>query len=113
MNSDEEILLHLSQFLTDKRKMLIEKNALRSSSYVLPVLEDVYQFRNAAAKVISAEACGFHHVVAMEKRNSFEPNLEVTKGAENWVHVEKMAHNVESLQEIRNRGYQLVAVSPE
>lgn len=81
--------------------------------HLLPVLEDVYQFRNAAAKVRSAEACGFHHVVAMEKRNSFEPNLEVTKGAENWVHVEKMARNVESLQEIRNRGYQLIAVSPE
>ncbi len=76
-------------------------------------MEDVYQFRNAAAIIRSVEACGFHKVVAMEARNVFDPNLTVTKGAETWVEVEKMAHSLESLQDIRNRGYKLVAVSPE
>ncbi len=113
MKTDQEIFDHLRQFLTDERVQAIEKFAETSSDFVLPVLEDVYQFRNAAAIIRSAEACGFHHVVAMEKRNEFDPNLEVTKGAENWVRVEKMQHNLESLNEIRNRGYRLVAVSPE
>ena len=30
----------------------------------------------------SVEACGFHHVVALEEENVFNPNLKVTKGAE-------------------------------
>ncbi len=110
---NQEIFNYLKQFLTEERLQKIEKLSAESSDFVLPVMEDVYQFRNAAAIIRSVEACGFHKVVAMEARNVFDPNLTVTKGAENWVEVEKMAHTLESLQEIRTRGYKLVAVSPE
>ena len=104
---------YLKQFLTDERLRKIEHFAAESSDFVLPVMEDVYQFRNAAAIVRSVEACGFHKIVAMESENVFNPNLRVTKGAETWVEVEKLPHNLDSLQEIKNRGYKILAVSPE
>lgn len=110
---DQEIFQYLKQFLTTERLAKIEHFATESSDFVLPVVEDVYQFRNAAAIVRSVEACGFHRVVAMEQENIFEPNLKVTKGADNWVEVEKMPRTINSLQEIKNRGYKIVAVSPE
>lgn len=113
MKKNIEIYEYLKEFLTEERLQKIEHFATKSSDFVLPVLEDVYQFRNAAAIIRSVEACGFHKVIAMEARNVFNPNLEVTKGAETWVEVEKMPHSVESLQKIRQRGYKLVAVSPE
>ena len=103
----------LKQFLTDERLRKIEHFSQESSDFVLPVMEDVYQFRNAAAIVRSVEACGFHHVVALEEENVFNPNLKVTKGAETWVKVEKMPNNLDSLKEIKNRGYKILAVSPE
>ena len=37
----------------------------------------------------------------------------MTKGAENWVEVEKLPHHLDSLKEIKNRGYKILAVSPE
>lgn len=104
---------YLKQFLTEERLEKIEHFAAESSDFVLPVMEDVYQFRNAAAIIRSVEACGFHKVVAMEAKNVFDPNLTVTKGAETWVEIEKMSHSLDSLQQIKNRGYRLVAVSPE
>ncbi len=104
---------YLQQFLTPERLQKIEHFAQESSDFVLPVMEDIYQFRNAAAIVRSVEACGFHKVVAMEKENFFEPNLKVTKGADTWVEVEKMPRTIESLQNIKNRGYKIVAVSAE
>ncbi|WP_297984983.1 RNA methyltransferase [uncultured Chryseobacterium sp.] len=110
---NQKIFDYLKQFLTEERLAKMEHFSRESSDFVLPVMEDVYQFRNAAAIIRSVEACGFHKVVAMEARNVFDPNLTVTKGAETWVEVEKMAHSLESLQDIRNRGYKLVAVSPE
>lgn len=113
MPSPQETFDYLKQFLTPERLEKIERAAPESSDFVLPVMEDVYQFRNAAAIIRSVEACGFHKVVAMEARNVFDPNLQVTKGADTWVEVEKMPHTLESLQEIRYRGYRLVAVSPE
>ena len=113
MKTNQEIYDYLQQFLTDERLSKIEHFSKESSDFVLPVMEDVYQFRNAAAIVRSVEACGFHHVVALEEENVFNPNLKVTKGAETWVQVEKMPNNLDSLKEIKNRGYKILAVSPE
>ena len=109
----QETFDYLKQFLTDERLSKIEHFSLESSDFVLPVMEDVYQFRNAAAIVRSVEACGFHHVVALEEENVFNPNLKVTKGAETWVQVEKMPNNLDSLKKIKSRGYRILAVSPE
>ena len=109
----QETFDFLKQFLTDERLSKIEHFSKESSDFVLPVMEDVYQFRNAAAIVRSVEACAFHHVVALEEENVFNPNLKVTKGAETWVQVEKMPNNLDSLKEIKNRGYKILAVSPE
>jgi len=100
MKTNQEIYDYLQQFLTDERLSKIEHFSKESSDFVLPVMEDVYQFRNAAAIVRSVEACGFHHVVALEEENVFNPNLKVTKGAETWVQVEKMPNNLDSLKEI-------------
>lgn len=110
---DQQTFEYLKQFLTAERLAKIEHYAPESSDFVLPVMEDIFQFRNAAAIVRSVEACGFHKIVAMESENEFNPNLRVTKGAETWVEVEKMPHNLESLQKIKDRGYKMVAVSPE
>lgn len=103
----------LKKFLTAERCAKIEEKSHESSDFVLPILEDVYQFRNAAAIVRSAEASAFHKIVALENNNVFDPNLEVTKGAETWVEVQKMKHNLETLQTIKSSGYKIVAVSPE
>ncbi len=104
---------YLQQFITVERLQKINYFAPESSDFVLPVIEDVFQFRNAAAIVRSVEACGFHKIVAMESENKFNPNLRVTKGAETWVEVEKLPHRLDSIKTIKNRGYKIVAVSPE
>lgn len=113
MEKHKEIFEYLKQFLTEERLQKIAHFAEESSDFVLPVLEDVYQFRNAAAIVRSVEACGFHKVIALEEENVFDPNLRVTKGADTWVEVEKMPATLQSLEDIKKRGYKILAVSPE
>ena len=103
--NNQKIFQHLQQFLTDERLEKINHFAPESSDFVLPVIEDVFQFRNAAAIVRSVEACGFHKIIAMESEHEFNPNLRVTKGAETWVVVEKLPHNLDSLREIKNRAF--------
>ncbi len=76
-------------------------------------MEDVYQFRNAAAIVRSAEACGLHRIVALEKINVFQPNLDLTKGADTWVEIVKHPAHIDSIKNIKQQGYKIVAVSPE
>ena len=111
--NNQKTFEYLQQFLTDERLEKINHYAAESSDFVLPIIEDVFQFRNAAAIVRSVEACGFHKIVAMESENDFVPNLRVTKGAETWVEVERLPHKIDSLNELKNRGYKILAVSPE
>ena len=111
--NDQKTFEYLQQFLTAERLRKINQYAPESSDFVLPIIEDVFQFRNAAAIVRSVEACGFHKIVAVESENEFNPNLRVTKGAETWVEVERLPHSLDSIQEIKNRGYRIIAVSPE
>ncbi|WP_294246950.1 RNA methyltransferase [uncultured Chryseobacterium sp.] len=113
MKDLENTYEYLQQFLTEERLRKIEHFAPESSDFILPVIEDIYQFRNAAAIVRSVEACGFHKVVALQEEYSFEPNLRVTKGADTWVEVEKLPRNMDSFQQIKDRGYKMVAVSLE
>lgn len=113
LESLQQTYVYLQQFLTPERFQKIEYFSKESSDFVLPVVEDVYQFRNAAAIVRSAEACGFHKIVALEDENVFNPNLKVTKGADTWVEVEKMPRGLDSLQKIKEKGHQILAVSPE
>lgn len=104
---------YLKKFLTNERLEKIEEKSHESSDFVLPIMEDVYQFRNAAAIVRSAEACAFHKIMALESKNIFEPNLQVTKGADTWVQVDKKPHHLQTLENVKSKGYRLVAVSPE
>lgn len=109
--SSLEIYEYLKSFLTAERIQKIERFAEESSDFILPVLQDVYQFRNAAAVIRSVEACGFHKVVALEDQNLFKPNTKVTRGAETWVEIEKMPFSTLSLQKIKARGYKILSVT--
>lgn len=108
-----DIFEYLKQFLTESRLEKTERMSLQSSDFILPVMQDVYQFRNAAAIVRSVEACGFHRVVAMEDENSFNPNQRVSKGADTWVDIQRVPLNISTLQNIKDEGYKIVAVSAE
>jgi tRNA (guanosine-2'-O-)-methyltransferase len=109
----QDVYEYMKGFLTEERLSKIEKYAEESSDFVLPVLENIYQFRNAAAIIRSVEACGFHKIAALEEENVFNPNIRVARGADTWMQVEKMPKTISSLQEIRDKGYKILAVSPE
>lgn len=109
----QDVYEYMKGFLTEERLSKIEKYAEESSDFVLPVLENIYQFRNAAAIIRSVEACGFHKIAALEEENVFNPNIRVARGADTWMQVEKMPKTISSLQQIRDKGYKILAVSPE
>jgi len=109
----QDVYEYMKGFLTEERLSKIEKYAEESSDFVLPVLENIYQFRNAAAIIRSVEACGFHKIAALEEENVFNPNIRVARGADTWMQVEKMPKTMSSLQQIRDKGYKILAVSPE
>ncbi len=59
------------------------------------------------------EAFGFQSLYALENRNSFIPETTVSKGADKWIDITYIQSGPESLQKIKEQGYQLAAISPE
>lgn len=104
---------YLTDFISKEKFEKIENLVNYRSNYVLPILEDLYQYRNAGAIVRSMEAFGFQSLIALENRNEFKPESTVARGADKWVDISYKSSNLESLKEIKDNGYQLVAVSPE
>ena len=101
----EEVYQYLTNFLTEERLQKIEYFSAQSSDFILPIMEDVYQFRNAAAIVRSAEACGLHRIVALEKIKCLSANLDLTKGADTWVEIVKHPAHIDSIKNIKQQGY--------
>ena len=55
----------------------------------------------------------FIRLQQLEEENVFNPNTRVARGADTWMQVEKMPKTMSSLQQIRDKGYKILAVSPE
>lgn len=108
-----ELYEYLKEFLTEDKLKKIENLVNFRTEFVVPVIEDIYQFRNAAAIVRSMEAFGFQSLYALQNRNEFSPETTVSRGADKWIDINYMSSGLESLIKIKEKGYQMVAVSPE
>lgn len=104
---------YLKEFLSQEKLKKIENLVNYRTEFMVPVIEDIYQFRNAAAIVRSMEAFGFQSLYALENRNTFKPETTVSRGADKWVDITYMPSNLDSLKRIKEKGYQLIAISPE
>lgn len=109
----QRLYTYLTELITPQKLTKIENLAKNRSQFIVPVIEDIYQFRNAGAIIRSMEAFAFQKLIALEKNNKFIPEGAVARGADKWITIQFMKSGRESLLEIKKAGYQLVAVSPE
>lgn len=118
MNADylTKLNQYLESFITDNRKLLIDKNLLYRTRYLTVVLEDIYQTQNASAVIRSCDCFGIQDVHVIENRNEFTLHPDVVRGASQWVSVhrynEQTNNTVLALQSLKNQGYRIVATSP-
>lgn len=104
---------YLKDFITPEKLQKIENLVNERSNFIVPVMEDIYQFRNAGAIVRSMEAFGFQTLYAFENRNSFIPESSVSRGADKWIDIHFMQPNIDSLKKIKDKGYLIATISPE
>lgn len=111
--NNQKIYDYLKGFLTEEKIEKIEQNVLYKTNYILPVFEDIFQYRNAAAIVRSLEGLGVNRLWALEGRNIFKPEEAVSRGAEKWIFVDRKPHNINTIHQIKQNGYSIVSISPE
>jgi tRNA (guanosine-2'-O-)-methyltransferase len=109
---------HLTQFITQERKHLIEEKAGLRTRFITIALENIYQPHNASAVLRTADCLGIQDVHIIENRNVYSPNPDVSLGADKWLTLhkyhqsEKESATANCIKHLKEKGYQVLATTP-
>lgn len=114
---NQRVTDHLSQFISDHRKGLIEKILGERTKYITIVMEDIYQSQNASAVVRTCECMGLQELHFIENESKYLINPQVLKGSDKWIdltkHNAKNSDNTEHcFAQLRADGYKIYAMDP-
>ncbi|AWW32808.1 TrmH family RNA methyltransferase [Echinicola strongylocentroti] len=115
---DPELLVYLSQYVTDHKKARMEEVLALRSRFFTVVLEDIYKPHNASAVIRTCDCFGVQDIHIIERANSYDVNPYVTRGAAQWVDIHKYQDDpgrssVDAcFEELRAQGYKVMATSP-
>jgi tRNA (guanosine-2'-O-)-methyltransferase len=113
----EAYIDYLSELVTSRRIERIENILKFRTRYITIVLEDIYQSQNASAVLRSAESFGIQDIHVVENKHKFAVNPDVAMGSSNWLTLfhynqEGVDNSLESIQNLRQKGYRIVATTP-
>jgi len=110
------ILETLYGMISPEKVQLFEQLAPIKSNYVAIVLEHIYQHHNASAIMRSCESFGFQQLHVIEKDRQYKVQRDIARGAGRWIelhhHIDQQP-TISCLQALKNKGYRIVATSPD
>ena len=112
----EKLVDFLGEFVTPKRRDLIDRNVVQRTRYVTLALENIFQPHNASAVLRSADCFGIQDVHVIENSNRYNVNPDVVMGASKWVDLhrynKKQDNTPDAIQCLKDQGYRIVATTP-
>jgi len=110
--SDLKLLEYLETYLTDHRRERFEKVLAQRTKYFTVATEDVYQLHNTSAVMRSCDVFGIQEVNIVEEVNSKRIDGEIAMGAQKWVDLNRYHTTKSCLEDLKQKGYQIVATTP-
>ena len=110
--TNPELITFLEDLITPARKALFEKVVRQRTNHFTVVTEDVYQLHNTSAVMRSCDIFGIQNIHVIEERNLKRIDREIAMGAQKWVSLNRYHSSAECIQNLRNKGYQIVASTP-
>lgn len=109
---DENYLTYLEGFISENRKGRFSDVLSRRTKHFTVVCEDVYQLHNTSAVMRSCEVFGIQELHVVEQRYGKEIDKEIAMGAEKWVDIHRYSSNQNSIDQLKERGYRIIATTP-
>ncbi len=111
-----ELIEYLSQFVTENKNNLFQKNIKWRTHYLTVVLEDIYQPHNASAVLRTCDCFGIQDVHIIENQNEYTVNPDVALGSNQWLTLNKYNsednNTVSSINKLKKEGYRIIATTP-
>ena len=102
----------LAPMLTAERIARIDEVIAARLTSVVPVVEDTYDPRNAAATIRTTEAIGLGELNVIELAERFSASGGVTRGAHKWIDLHRWRSAEAAIAALRERGFRVYATLP-
>jgi tRNA (guanosine-2'-O-)-methyltransferase len=107
-----ELLNYLEGFITENRKERFEWILKDRTKHFTIAMEDVFQLHNTSAVMRSCEVFGIQELHVVEQKYGKRIDSEIAMGAQKWVDITRYANNQSCIDELKARGYQIIATTP-
>jgi tRNA (guanosine-2'-O-)-methyltransferase len=107
-----ELLNYLEGFLTENRKEGFLRVLKNRTKHFTIAMEDVYQLHNTSAVMRSCEVFGIQELNVIEQKFGKRIDTEIAMGAQKWVDVFRYNSVQSCMDEMRAKGYQIIATTP-
>jgi tRNA (guanosine-2'-O-)-methyltransferase len=109
---DLQLLEHLETYITDSRKEKFKKVLSQRTKHFTVATEDVYQLHNTSAVIRTCDVFGIQEIQIVEERNTKRIDREIAMGAQKWVDVNRFRSVTDCINDMKQKGYQIVATTP-
>ena len=106
------LLEYLEGFITDNRKNGFLNVLKNRTKHITITMEDVYQLHNTSAVMRSCEVFGVQELNVIEQRFGKRIDKEIALGAEKWVDINRFSTIQNCIDDLKNKGYQIIATTP-
>lgn len=109
---DSHLFEYLQKFITPKRLENFNKIILDRTRHFTVALEDVYQIHNTSAVMRSCDVFGVQDVHVIEQKLGKRVDKEIAMGAQKWVNLYRYNSTQNSIDSLKDEGYQIIATTP-
>ncbi|KGO82607.1 rRNA methyltransferase [Flavobacterium beibuense F44-8] len=110
--SDIQYLNYLEEFITENRKETFLNILQTRTKHFTVAIEDVFQLHNTSAVMRTCEVFGVQELNVIEEKYGKRIDKEIALGAQKWVDVKRYASASECIDNLRAKGYRIIATTP-
>lgn len=107
-----DYLQYIEGFITENRKEAFKKILANRTRHFTVAIEDVYQLHNTSAVMRTCEVFGIQELNVIEEKYGKKIDKEIALGAEKWVDIHRFDSTAACVDELRAKGYLIIATSP-
>jgi tRNA (guanosine-2'-O-)-methyltransferase len=109
---DLKYLSFLENMLTENRKERFLEILQNRTNHFTVAIEDVFQLHNTSAVMRSCEVFGIQELHVVEEKFGKRIDAEIAMGAQKWVDVNRYDTIDDCIENLKNKGYQIIATTP-
>ena len=108
----QELLHYLEGFITENRKEGFLRVLQNRTKHFTIAMEDIFQLHNTSAVMRSCEVFGIQELNVIEQKFGKRIDTDIAMGAQKWVDVFRYNSVQSCMDEMRAKGYQIIATTP-